>query len=293
MKPKLEKIEPLFGNSFTIREFANQSRNVEPNWHFHPEYEIVYISNGRGKRHIANHISYYEEGDLIFLGPDLPHLGFSEESDEEHREIVVQMREDFLGRDFLRLPECRDLQQLFERSRRGISFFGKTRKWAGQQLQAMMSQDPFTRMLTLLQLLQRLAKTDEYQLLQVDGFALEVNAQHLDRVQAIYGYVGQHFQEEITLETIAGRVNMTVPAFCRYFKRLTGKTFTQFINEVRIAHSCRLLADEHLSISAVSYDSGYNNLSHFNKQFRLITGTSPREFRQGLKKIVDQPNAED
>jgi AraC-like DNA-binding protein/quercetin dioxygenase-like cupin family protein len=286
MKALLEKIDPIFGSSFTIREFTDLDPVYKPFWHFHPEYEIVYISKGKGKRHIGNHISYYEDGDLIFLGPNLPHLGFTEGHFKDQVEIVLQMKEDFLGKGFLQAPEMRDIQHLFERSRKGLIFNGKTRDQIGQKLREMVRMEPFERMLALLQVLQFLAATDECDSLNADGFALEVQAQHLDRMQEVYHYVESHFQQEVSLEEAAKRTNMTVPAFCRYFKRITGKTFTHLVNEVRIAHACRLLNDEHLSIAAVSFDSGFNNLSHFNKQFKLVVGSSPRAFRQNLKQIV-------
>jgi AraC-like DNA-binding protein/quercetin dioxygenase-like cupin family protein len=287
MKPLLERIDPVFGSSFTIREFTGLTPVSKPFWHFHPEYEIVYISKGRGKRHIANHISYYEEGDLIFLGPNLPHLGFTEGHFDDQVEVVVQMKEDFLGREFLNVPEMQDIHHLFERSRKGLIFSGQTKIWAGEQLRALIKEEPFERLIGLLKVLKTLARTEDSTLLNADGFAFEVNAQHVGRVQEVYEFVGENFQKEMTLEEIAGRVNMTEPAFCRYFKRLTGKTFTQFVNEVRIAHACRLLSDEKLSIADVSFESGFNNLSHFNKQFRLVTGASPREFRNNLRSIVE------
>lgn len=286
MKASLEKIEPGFGSSFTIRKFTDVHCHARPHWHFHPEYEIVYISNGRGKRHIGDHFSFYENGDLIFLGPDLPHFGFTEELHEEHVEIVLQMKEDFLGYDFLQRPEMQLIQQLFDRSKQGISFYGETKKKIGRQLEAMVELDNFDRLIKLLQLLRELADSTEYELLNANGFALEVNSSDHDRIQAIYSYVEENFQNQIGLNEIAKEVNMTVPAFCRYFKKLTQKTFTKFANEFKVAHACRLLSDESLSIAAISFESGFNNLSHFNKQFRLVTGTSPREYRKNLKRLV-------
>ncbi|MCI5081162.1 MAG: AraC family transcriptional regulator [Saprospiraceae bacterium] len=287
MKASLEKIEPGFGSSFTLRRFTDIIYCKNPSWHFHPEYEIVYISNGRGKRHVGGHISYYEDGDLIFLGPNLPHFGFTEELYEEHVEYVVQLKEDFLGKDFLHKPEMQAIRQLFERSRNGLSFSAKTKKLIGQQLDLMYQQDNFERLLTLLSILQTMATVDDYKTLNANGLAFEVNGQDQQRMQRIYAFVEEHFQEHIPLETAAKQIQMTVPAFCRYFKKLTQKTFTQFVNEFRIAHACRMLSDEHLSIANISYESGFNNLSHFNKQFKAITGTSPREYRKNLKTVID------
>lgn len=286
MKATFEKIEPVFGNSFTIRKFTDINYLGKPYWHFHPEYEIVYISNGRGKRHIGEHVSFYEHGDLIFLGPNMPHFGFSEELYDEHVEIVVQMREDFLGAEFLSKPEMAAIRNLFERSHQGVTFHGETKHRIGERLVQMVEYNGFLRLIHLLTILQDLAHSNEYSLLNAGGFAVEVGAQDHERMRAIYEFVGAHFQRPIPLEEIAAEISMTVPAFCRYFKKLTNKTFTHFVNEFRIAYACRMLSDEHLSISAVSYESGFNNLSHFNKLFRQVTGFSPRDYRKSLRRVV-------
>ena len=286
MKARLEKIEPGFGSSFTVRYFDDINYCNTPRWHFHREYEIDYISNGRGKRHIGDHISYYEDGDLIFLGPNLPHFGFTEGLHERHIEIVVQMKEEFLGSDFFRRPELKGIKQLFDRGKVGVSFQGETKKQVGLLLNEMLQFDNFDRLLRLLRVLQCMATSTEYKMLNASGFGLEVNGQDHERIEKIYEYVERNFLSSVELEEASRLANMTVPAFCRYFKKLTNKTFTQFVNEFRIAHASSLLADDHLSIAAVSYESGFNNLSHFNKQFKAITGLSPREYRKNLKKIV-------
>lgn len=285
MKAKLEKIEPGFGSSFTLRRFEAQHNNG-PDWHFHPEYEIVYISKGKGKRHIANHISYFEEGDLIFLGPHLPHFGFTNNIKEPHLEIVLQMNPSFLGDQFLEKPEMSAIRQLFERSHVGLSFKDPIKHKIGGDLNRLFHLRPFERLMGLLKILNTLAQSKDYNLLNVERFSLEVDSQHFDRMQEIYQYVGQHFQEEISLQVISDRVNMTPPAFCRFFKKLTSKTFTQFTNEMRIDHARRLLSQNHLSIAAVSYESGFNNLSHFNKHFKRIVGVSPSEYRKQRTHLV-------
>ena len=286
MKARLEKIQPGFGSSFTIRRFDDLKTCNNPRWHFHPEYEIVYISNGKGKRHIGDHISYYDDGDLIFLGPNLPHFGFTEGVHERHVEIVIQMKEEFLGSEFFKRPELQAIQQLFERSKMGVSFSSETKQQVGALLNEMLHFDNFDRLLRLLRVLQLMATATDYQMLNASGFGLEVNGQDHERMEKIYQYVEQNYLSGVGVDEAARLASMTVPAFCRYFKKLTAKTFTQFTNEFRIAHASRLLAEDHLSIAAVSYESGFNNLSHFNKQFKAIVGLSPREYRKNLKKIV-------
>jgi AraC-like DNA-binding protein/quercetin dioxygenase-like cupin family protein len=286
MKPVLEKIDPELGTSFRVRQFNEKRICGHTAWHYHPEYEIVYISNGRGKRHIGQHFSYYEEGDLIFLGPNLPHFGFTCDLKDKHTEVVVQMQEDFLGREFLQKPEMNAVKELLERSRQGISFLGKTKETTGRLLVDLVHLPPFDRMVKLLEIMNQLAQSEEYKLLGAEGLGVEVNAQDEERMSRIYEYVNRRFQEPISLEEIAREVNMTVPAFCRYFKRLTQRTFTGFVNEFRVAHACKLLVEEDFSIAEVGFESGFNNLSHFNKQFKTKIGESPSGYRKKVKRLV-------
>lgn len=288
MKPTFEKIDRGFESSFTIRKFDDEKVNCVPHWHLHPEYEIVYISEGStGRRHIGEHISYFTNGDLIFLGPNLPHYGFSEHLEKEHYEIVVQLKEDFLGPAFFDAPEMMGIRQLFERAKAGLSFFGNIKKEVGQDLMAMTEMNNFDRLLRLMRILRKLSQAEEYRLLNARGFALEVDGKDHQRVQLIYEYVEQNYLELIKLEEIATAVQMTVPSFCRYFKKLTGKTFTHFVNEFRVTHACRLLSNSHLSISEVCFDSGFNNLSHFNKHFKLVTSQSPGQYRKAMKLLLN------
>lgn len=282
LKPIFEKIQPGFDSSFYVRKFENEACSNKPQWHFHPEYEIVYIPQGNGKRHIGDHIGRYRAGELVFLGPNLPHLSYS----KSEMEIVVQMREDFLGQSLVQIPELRLVRQLFERAKSGIVFHAPAKHKIGQQLVAMVDQSPFHRLLSLLEILHEMATTADYESLKAQGFPVEVNPQDQDRMALLYNFVEEHFQRPIPLAEIAALINMTVPAFCRYFKKLTNRTFTQFVNEFRITYASRLLRDEDMSIAAISFESGFNNLSHFNKQFRQITGQSPREYRQQVQQVV-------
>lgn len=289
MKALLEKIEPTFGSSFTFRKFQDQFLFKDPVWHFHPEYEIVYVSNGRGKKHIGNHISYYNNGDLIFLGPNLPHFGFTMESPAGHTEAVVQMRPDFLGSEFILKPEMQDIKRLLERSHSGLSFSGKTRHEVGRQLLELCEASPFEKLLGLLNVLNQLALSTEYEDLHANGFTLEVMVEDEVRVQAIYKYVQIHYREDIPLEAVANETNLTVPAFCRFFKKLTNQTFTNFVNEFRVANACKLLQETDRLISDVSLECGFQNLAHFNKQFRRITGKTPTDYRRHVRPVVHLP----
>ncbi|MEZ4886865.1 MAG: AraC family transcriptional regulator [Chitinophagales bacterium] len=279
MKPVLETIQPSFGSSFAVRKFHTQN-NQKPLWHFHPEYELVYVANGSGKRHIGQHISYYRNGELLLLGPNLPHLTFANQSGQEQTEIVVQLKADFMGSDFLDTPEMMAIRQLLHKAKGGISFPSKVKKHIGERLEYLLQLPQFSKLLCLLDILQELAQVTDYQLLNAEGLTVEVNVQERERMIVIHEYIQNHFEEAITLDDIAQEVHMTVPAFCRYFKKLTNTTFTKFVNDFRIAQACKLLAEEDTSIAGVAFEVGFNNLSHFNKMFKEIMGKSPTEYRE-------------
>ncbi len=285
-QPILEKIKPGFGSSFTVRKFTESQEYNYSTWHFHPEYELVYISSGNGKRHIGNHVSNYQEGDLIFMGPDLPHLCFTDGLKEEHVEVVVQMKPDFLGSTFFEIPEMLAIKRLFDRACQGLIFFGTTKEIIGQKVVDLASMEGMERLLAMLSILQDLSQSEEYKLLNANTLSLEVSSSERDRIAIVYQFIQDEFQNEIVLSEVAAKVNMTVPAFCRYFKKLTNKPFIRFVNEYRIAHACKMLSNESMSITEVCFESGFNNLSHFNKKFKLYIKESPTSYRKKLNKIV-------
>ncbi|GAA0891755.1 AraC family transcriptional regulator [Fulvivirga kasyanovii] len=248
--------------------------------------ELVYVNGGSGKRHIGNQLSYFNNGDLIFIGANLPHFGFTDRLTANRSETILQMREDFLGESFFSIPEMAPVKKLMERAKRGIAFHGKTKKAVGAKIEKLIDKDPYDRLLKTLAILKQLALSEEYTILNVDGFALEIEPQDNDRINTVYKYVRENFQKQISLDEISDKVSMTEPAFCRYFKKISGKTFTKFVNEYRLVHASKLLSESASSITDICFECGFNNFSHFNKQFKLFTGKSPSEYRSELKKIV-------
>jgi AraC-like DNA-binding protein len=284
-KPSLEGIDPGHGSSFKLRKYTEltSSRTC---WHFHPEYELVYISRGSGRRHIGEHISQYNDGDLLLLGPNLPHLGFTHELKEPHEQVVLQMRADFWGPSGLQMPECWPIRTLLERAVGGIAFGSLTRQRVGDRLLQMFGQRPMERLISLLQILNELSEATDYELLNAHRIAWEVNAQDQQRMRLIVERVEHSFQRVIPLEEMADLCSMTAPAFCRFFKKMTGETFTTFVNAFRLAYARRLLTETDLTIAAISFDAGFNNLSHFNHLFRQANGCSPSDFRKQMKIIT-------
>ncbi len=284
--PTFEKISTPHGGSILVRNFSYVPRDTRPYWHYHPELELVYVHGGNGKRHIGSHLSYFQEGELVLIGPNLPHQGFTNRLSGHSSETVVHWSADFLGPDFFDVPEMAPIKRMFELSRKGLVFTGKTKFEVGAKLERLYELNHFKQVTRLLEILNDLALSDEYVLLNAEGFSLEVEGQDNDRINKVFNHVREHFQELITLTEIADLVSMTEPSFCRYFKKLTSKTFIQFLNEYRLVHASKLLAEKKISITEVCYESGFGNFSHFNKQFKVFTGKTPSQYRSDLKEII-------
>ena len=285
-KPTLERIQPTFGSSVLIKKFEKSRPNKDPFWHFHPEIELVFVRGGNGKRHIGNHISYYQDGDLMLIGSNLPHYGFTDRLTGNESETIIQMKEDFPGTVFLDLPEIQPIKQLIENAKLGIVFTGETKNRIGQQIEQLTNLPPFERLMGVLQILKELSEVKDYYLLNSESVSIEAKAVDQQRINLIYDFVRDHFKRNISLEEISAEAAMTVPAFCRYFKRISNKTFTQFVNEHRIVHASKLLAEGNLNITDICYACGFNNISHFNRQFKDVTGKSPSDYRKEIKRVV-------
>lgn len=285
-KPTLEKLSPSFGSSMLVKQHTEKADKNNAFWHFHPELELVYVNKGQGKTHIGNHLSYFNNSQLILIGENLPHNGFADRLTANGTETTIQFKTDFLGGDFMNIPEMANVIALFGRAKKGIRFGIETKQKIGPKIEKLLERKGLKRVLKFLEILDYLATTEDYTILNADGIALETNPQDSDKINTIYKYVNANFQEHITLDEIADKVSMTVPAFCRYFKKTTGKTFTQLVNEYRVVHATKLLNESQLSIADICYECGFNNFSHFNKQFNEITGKSASNYRKEIKHII-------
>ncbi|MEH6534786.1 MAG: AraC family transcriptional regulator [Psychroserpens sp.] len=285
-KPTLEKISPEFGSSVFVKKHTSQQSHTKAFWHFHPEIELVYVDKGQGKRHIGNHLSYFNNSQLLMLGSNLPHNGFTDRLTEKGSEILVQFRPEFLGEVFFNIPEMQTINALFERAKNGILFKIESKQKVGSKLQRLDELKGFDRIILLLEILSDLAEAKDYELLNADGFVFETELQDSTKINMIYNHINTNFRNHISLDEIADKASMTVPAFCRYFKKSTGKTFTKLVNEYRVVHATKLLSESQMSIADVAFECGFNNFSHFNKLFKEFTGKSASKYRGELKLMV-------
>ena len=286
LKPTFKKITPDFGSSITAIQKTKKRKRSEAFWHFHPELELVYVNKGNGRRHIGNHLSYFNNSQLILIGSNLPHNGFVDRLTSKGKETLVQFHPEFLGDLFNKLPEMKNIAQLVERAKKGILFKKEIKEIVGPKIEKLPKYEGIKRVTKLLEILELLALSADYVLLNENGYMFETQPQDSSKIDKIFKYVNKNYQEHITLDEIADHVSLTVPAFCRYFKKVTGKTFTRFVNECRVFYATKLLTESQSSITDICFECGFNNFSHFNKVFNDIIGKSASKYRGEMRLII-------
>ena len=284
MKPLLEKSIESLNQSFLVKKL--QEPFFDPNWHFHPHYQLFTVIKGTGTRFIGDDIRHFEEGDTVFLGPNMPHLWrsdrnyFEKESLLKTEGIVVYFKEDFLGNDFFEKPEMFDIKSFLKNSERGLDLTGTLGAEMVSDLNELLGLTGFEGISKLLNILHKLSVTNDYQYISSSNYTNTHKISETERMRIVHEYVLKHFKENINLSTVASLSNMTEAAFCRYFKSRTNKTFSDFVKEIRIGNACKILQDENKSISQTCYESGYNTVSNFNNQFKSLKGVSPLQYQK-------------
>ena len=273
---QLEKVDFEPGKSFKL--FSPRLRNTFL-WHYHPEFELVYVEADAGIRHVGSHISGYTQSDLVFIGSNIPHLNFDYRLRSEYHQAVVQLREDFLGSAIGISPEFSIIHQLFKRAGSGVAFYGETKTIAAERLKQLSNLSSFKQLIELIDIFHFLANSNEYDLLNDDGISMQFFLKDKVRMGAVYEYIDANYNRKPDVNVVAEKVHLTTPAFCRYFKRQTNMTFTDFVNQYRIDMAKNLLMQDK-NITETCYAVGFESLSYFNKLFNKITGQNPSDFKK-------------
>ncbi len=277
VKIKFEKIQPDSNSSFRI--LVNPKLNDSFYWHFHPEYELIFIMGSDGTRHIGEHISRYEGSDLAFIGPNIPHLNFDYGIRTDYEKIVVQLKEDFLNESLQKIPELSDIQQLFQQASKALLFNGETKNHVGNRIRKLIHETHFRQFIELLEIFQLLATSTEVEVLGIEPIEQNYNLNEQQRLKKIYHFVESHYQQKIEMQEVIELCHLSNAAFCRYFKRMTQMTFTEFLNRYRINQAKKLLLQNY-NVTEACFASGFENLSYFNKSFKKVTGENPLRFKQ-------------
>lgn len=279
MKAILEKIQHDRNRSFVLFEF--QMGRFKCPFHHHPEIELTLIAGSSGHRYVGDHIGRFAPGDVVLMGPHLPHMYLNDEqfSGRAHS-IVLQFLPECLGSGFFQLGEMKAVYGLLEKSRVGLAFYGRTRERAAQAITEMTGLDGFERLVAFLKILQLLAGTTECRTLASPTYSPSLALYQGERINRVCELISMRFQEKVTQREAAHVARMSAPSFSRFFRRATNRTFRAFLNEVRVGHASRMLLETDRTVSEVCYESGFGNLSNFNRQFLKLRKVSPRDYRR-------------
>ncbi|MEO6286078.1 MAG: helix-turn-helix domain-containing protein [Dyadobacter sp.] len=289
MKPQLLKVPKGLQKSFSIRQdvvlyFYNR-------WHYHPELELIHIEQGSGTQFVGDNIQNFQSGDLLLIGPNLPHYWrcdekyFQRESKLYAQATVVHFSEDIFGKAFLELPENKAISELLFKAKLGMKLSGEGTEKVKELLRNLLNQTSGNPVISLLQILETLAQCSEVKLLSNTQYQHEYDQYDTDRINQIYQYSISHFQKKISIEEISEVANISPHSFCRYFKSRSRKTYSQFLLELRIGHACKLLSETKLPVAQICFESGFNNFANFNKYFKVHTGKSPLLYQKEFRKI--------
>ena len=283
IRPLIEKLTLAGTNSFLARTYCTPSFEVP--WHQHIETEIILFNQGEGTAFIGNYIGHFKPGDVFVLGSNLPHMFQKLRTDMEVSATVIQFTNDFWGTAFLELPETLAVQKLLQTALQGLQLQDECLQQLRRLLPQIEMAHGFERIIILCRCLQCIATTQQFG--KVSSQVVKaLNYKQRERIDKIYQYTINNFQELISLNTIAAIADMSVPAFCSYFKKCTKKTYIDFLNEVRIGYACRQLMETQKNIEAIGYESGFNTLANFNKQFLKIKKINPSQFRRQYSRAV-------
>jgi len=275
-----EKINVPSKHSFITRKLPLKSNDSV---HSHKNFELNFITSGSGRRIVGDHISGFEKGDLVLLGPDVPHCWeVMEGENQEAFCIVTHFSEDIVSADFFKMPELEKVVDLLKQSKRGLRFKIDDDTEIRHVLEKMTQLEGLDYYIHLLRVFNKLLKTQVREKLS-NPIAQEVSfSRNLEKINKVYEYVFQHIQEGVKLEEASSVLNMAPNSFCRFFKKKTDLTFMEYVKRVRVGIAAKLLAETDKQITQICYESGYNNLANFNFYFKSIMGKTPSEYRKSF-----------
>lgn len=289
MKPVFARVPEISDHDlFATREINLPYFSTE--FHFHRECQMVYILEGEGKRIIGDSIETFSNDELIFLGPDIPHVWHNENHYFQNppdavaaRSVAIFFDPEKLINTLKHFGEVKDVETFLALSRRGIIFSGDAKLQLKDLMTEIFKHEGIGRLRVLLDILELMSTTKEYKTITAEEYVNTYHHRDNDRIDKVFKYIFTHFERDIQLEEVANIANMNKQAFCRYFKTRTKKTFIEFVNSVRVNHACKIMQTTNTAISALAYKCGFNSLSNFNRFFKEVTGVTPREYRKRLE----------
>lgn len=284
MKPQKLKIQTQADQSFSVRK--ELSPYVNNRWHYHTEIELICFHKGTGTQFVGDNIRRFMPGDIVLVGSDLPHYWrFDPTAVDEPLSVtpyatVVHFQENFLGEQFLHLPETKMIRKLVEKAKRGFALRGKEALKVAEQIERVYLADGLSKIIALLDCLTLITAIPQTNLLASIGFKADFREAENERMNNIYNFALNNFKNKIQLEEISAVADLVPNSFCRYFKLRTGKTFSSFMTDIRIGYACKLILENRLDVKQICFESGFNNFTCFHKSFKAITGKTPKAYQE-------------
>jgi AraC-like DNA-binding protein len=282
MKATFESLSTLDSQSFLVRKF--EGKTFTSPYHFHPEYELTLILEGSGKRYVGSHMNDYFPDDLVLLGANLPHCWKTEHADPgiNSRSVVVQFQKGFLGIDFFDKSKLQQIAQLLDNSNYGLQFTEDTEYLREKIIALADESNGFKRLLLMLEILYELATTNDYVLLDNQSAYADLSLAERERIHSAMAYIVNNFQSKILLKDAAAAANMSPTSFCKYFKKISRKTFIEVVTDYRIDYATRQLVHTDMPVAQIGFDSGFNDISNFYKTFKTRMKLSPSNYRNAF-----------
>lgn len=282
MKPKHLTIPNQADHSFSIRK--DIIPNINNTWHYHKEVELICFHKGSGTQFIGDHIKSFCPGDIMLVGKDLPHYWRYDTKYQDVKDsnsaysTVIHFLDNFIGEKFLFLPEAAPIKSLLERARNGLLITGNDAIVITAKMEQIYQLEGMEKIVALLECLITIAGFKNLLSLSSIGFQYDFRASEKEKLNNIYNFALNNFKNKIALEEIASVADLVPNSFCRYFKNRTGKTFSKFLTDVRIGYARKLMIENQMDIKQICFESGFNNFSCFHKQFKAITGKTPKDY---------------
>lgn len=285
LKASVEVLQQNNG-TFLLREFGKEAFDAP--YHYHPEYELTYISVGVGKRYVGSHMSYFKKGDLVLLGPNLPHcwkLDTGGSGNEGARAIVLQFTMNSISTDFMEKIELSGIKRLLAKASYGISFQGRLNNVVKKHLSTLKTTNGLRGIITFLEILDQLSSTQDFTILALGDSVRNVASNDHHRINQVMAYIVENFRKQLSLQEASSIAHMTPNAFCKYFKKTTRKTFIETVIDYRLNYATNQLVQTEKAISEIAFESGFSDVSHFYRQFKHRMQVSPLNYRT---KFVEQ-----
>lgn len=288
MKAVEFRLPKEFDKSFVV--FNERGSHFPCPWHYHPEFEFVLVNRSTGKRMVGDHIGHFEPGDLVLMGPNLPHVWVNDSQFLEKKKhdaadgTVLHFKPDFIGQSIFNIPEFSSLIEILNISSRGIHIYGEEKNRIANIMNNMIFESGLKRLASIFEIFDIICYMKDYKLLASPNF-VNNNLKEASRHSKINDYILRNFHNQITLREVAQEAHMATTTFCNFFKEQYRMTFIEYVNQIRIGHFCKIISQQDKSILEAAYTCGFNSIANFNRQFKKVKGMSPSEFKRIVTSI--------